>query len=173
MIVANAEQNRSVLADITWEIFTANPITTTISHHQKIVLWGDLKYVLKHFVQSQLIEARTLDNDELLHLQCMLFLPLAVNHSNFEQLEIDLFGSFSNKQIDKLGIKRIKYRLLREFVRDETQIDEAQFIKVKYEYALDNVAPTELTNRLISKDFVNGDHPAVKKYGNFRTSVLI
>jgi hypothetical protein len=40
--------------------------------------WGVLKWMLRNFVKSQHFDARPLDDDELMLIQCMLFMPLAL-----------------------------------------------------------------------------------------------
>lgn len=74
----NQEQNEQVIGDIVWET-----LLTTTSHDDSkadtdSVTWGVIKEMIRNFIRSQLPEARALDDDELLHIQCMIFLPLAL-----------------------------------------------------------------------------------------------
>lgn len=133
LIAANYEQNKAVLGDMAWEIMTTTAVNSPLPPHQQRVCWADLRNFLRYSVRSQLSQARTLDDEELLHLQCMLFLPLAVGHQDLKQLESYLFGPGNERNdIDKVGIKKIKYRLLRELVCDYVEIDANHFLKVSF-----------------------------------------
>jgi hypothetical protein len=39
------------------------------------VKWGILKQTIKYFMKAQIPNARSLNDSEVLHVQCMLFLP--------------------------------------------------------------------------------------------------
>jgi hypothetical protein len=148
----NQEHNDQVIGDIVWE--------TLSSDVTKPVSWGILREMIRNFAKSQLSDVRALDDDELLHIQCMIFLPLALRfaiifkakslfrlHSRefddsddeesktteltdlLAQFEMDLFLRTIEKS-DLIGIKRIKYRLLREFVRDDFAISHEIFMQV-------------------------------------------
>uniref|UniRef100_A0A914WU48 Uncharacterized protein n=1 Tax=Plectus sambesii TaxID=2011161 RepID=A0A914WU48_9BILA len=130
LIVPNTEQNKTILGDIIWDILSAEPGNTNMPAQTRIVAWHKLKVMVQHYVQSQLIEARTLDSDELLHIQTMLFLPLALHCNDLLELELQLFGGFRG-DVEKQGIKKIKYRLLREFVRDDYPVNHDSFFTQK------------------------------------------
>lgn len=73
-----------------------------------------------------------MDDDELLHLQCMLFLPLAIDDDNTDEIENRLFGGRKVKTMttDRIGRKRLKYRLLREVVDGSVRVDRDHLLTV-------------------------------------------
>jgi hypothetical protein len=78
-----------------------------------------LRNIFKTTVDST---ARLLDREELLHHQCILFVGICQRKMiDFEQVERELFGNILNG-CEREGFARIKYRLLREFVCDNTPI---------------------------------------------------
>ena len=66
-----------MIGEIIWEILTITPIVNNVTMAE-FVTWSLLREVIRNFVRSRLPEARQLDDDELLHIQCMLFLPMAL-----------------------------------------------------------------------------------------------
>jgi hypothetical protein len=67
----------------------------------------------------------------------MLFLPSVATIDNHDdkamhQLEYNLFGGYdrSNQQQPRIGRKRIKYRLLREFVNDHVRVSRDDLLNV-------------------------------------------
>uniref|UniRef100_A0A914XMM3 Uncharacterized protein n=1 Tax=Plectus sambesii TaxID=2011161 RepID=A0A914XMM3_9BILA len=137
LIAPNYDQSKIISGDIIWDILSTEQGNTNTPVNERKVAWQKLKLMVQHYVQSQLIEvqshlieARTLDNDELLHIQTMLFLPLALSRKDLVALELDLFGYY-RVDINKQGIRRIKYRLLRESVRDDYPVDHHSFFTQK------------------------------------------
>uniref|UniRef100_A0A914XJN2 Uncharacterized protein n=1 Tax=Plectus sambesii TaxID=2011161 RepID=A0A914XJN2_9BILA len=126
----NATEKMGVLGDIVREILSAEPGNTDTPVKERKVTWHKLKLMMQHYVQSQLNEARTLDKEELFHLQTMLFLPLALSSNDLLEFELLLFGS-NDDDVDKQGIKKIKYRLLREPVRDDFPVHLDSFFTHK------------------------------------------
>uniref|UniRef100_A0A914WRD1 Uncharacterized protein n=1 Tax=Plectus sambesii TaxID=2011161 RepID=A0A914WRD1_9BILA len=126
LIVPNYDQNETILGDIIWDILSAEKGNTNTPVNERKVTWQKVRLMMKHYVQSQLIEARALDKEELFHLQTMLFLPLARSPNDPLELEIQLFGN-NVDYVDKQGIRKIKYRLLREPVRDDYPVNFDSF----------------------------------------------
>jgi hypothetical protein len=102
------------------------------------VPWFAVREMMQNFPRSQLPELRALDDDELMLLQCMTFIPLAKEFDELSSDEDDIFANLEQKYFvpstkdlrQKRGLKRIKYRLLRECVRDEVNISRETFMQV-------------------------------------------
>lgn len=98
--------------------------------------WGVLKSLLRNLIQSLLPDAaRHLDDEEVLHIQSMLFLLKVKAEYNCHQLDLlerHWFPSCGKRNYTNFeGIKRIKHRLLRQFVYDEIEIEEEYLLKVQ------------------------------------------
>ncbi|VDK53273.1 unnamed protein product [Anisakis simplex] len=98
------------------------------------VPWRIIQQVLRNFVKAQYPPARSLDMDELLHLQCMLFLPRVLKCRNDEaELELLEMQFFKNIRPDNefSGAAKILNRLRRELVVDELMVDKREFLQDK------------------------------------------
>ena len=93
--------------------------------------------MLRHFPKCQLIgdNVRTLDNAELLHLQCMLFLP-TVKHLNGSISLSDAIDDyrrlFDDDELPKnlTDEHSIRNELLRS-LRDDLLVSKQQFLSVR------------------------------------------
>ncbi|MFH4974693.1 hypothetical protein AB6A40_001402 [Gnathostoma spinigerum] len=104
----------------------------SVSKAEPSVQWRILREVLKHFVKAQYPQARALDSDELYHVQCMLFLPRgrSVSQEDLHNVEQSLFGNVRTIE-GRYGLRKLKYRLLRESVLDEVIVQKNEFMSNK------------------------------------------
>ncbi|GMS87182.1 hypothetical protein PENTCL1PPCAC_9357, partial [Pristionchus entomophagus] len=117
------------------------------SEPQCQITYGVLKEASRQFVKSQISQARALTDRELLHFQAMHFLPKVNKCRN--EFEVDnlenclylapdeIFSKFDTRAVDttiadidkmREGKRRLKDRLLSEFVKDHVIIEKHDFM---------------------------------------------
>ncbi|GMR41218.1 hypothetical protein PMAYCL1PPCAC_11413, partial [Pristionchus mayeri] len=150
--IAN-DQTKSLLNSIIWSRIMDREHYDG-SEPQLQVTYGVLKEASRQFVKSQISQARSLTNRELLHFQAMLLLPKVSKCSNeFEVNNLENYFYLDPNEffIDPrasetaitghdrmLGLKRLlKERLLNEFVKDHVMIEKDDFMKERCVSILD------------------------------------
>jgi hypothetical protein len=136
MIVHSVPNMRDMHIDAAWTILTRSIPTP-------IVQWSSVRQFFEYFLPSQLLslratdcKARTLDREELQHLQCMLFLPLVNRYNdNLIQLEQSLFGKCIDRPNKNAKI-RIRDRLLKDKVVDSFIVDRQLLFEVTQTFIL-------------------------------------
>ncbi|VDN56113.1 unnamed protein product, partial [Dracunculus medinensis] len=130
LIAITNDQIEPLLTSIVWQRITG----IDSLQQETSIEWGILRESIRNFVKSQYLSARALDVDEILHIQCILFLPRVVrckkNQSDMLSLE-ELF--FKNIVPDggSTTVKKLKNRLLREPVVAEVLVSRHEFIQDK------------------------------------------
>ncbi|VDM27728.1 unnamed protein product [Toxocara canis] len=98
------------------------------------VPWRIVQEVLRNFVKAQYPLARSLDTDELLHLQCMLFFPRIAkchrNEAKLEALELELLKNV-RPDAEFAGAAKLANRLRREAVADDVLVEKRELMQDK------------------------------------------
>ncbi|TKR68133.1 hypothetical protein L596_024160 [Steinernema carpocapsae] len=127
LIAITNDQTEPLLTSIFWQRLVDND---TQDSCLQVVAWSVVKDVIRNFIKAQYSQARSLDDEEILHIQCMLFLPIAVRALNLEELEEQWYGRVQiNLSLE--GVVRLQYRLLTEFIHDDVLVSKKQFMQDK------------------------------------------
>uniref|UniRef100_A0AAF5CZD8 Uncharacterized protein n=2 Tax=Strongyloides stercoralis TaxID=6248 RepID=A0AAF5CZD8_STRER len=145
LIAITNDQTEALLNSIFWsrlgspESCTTSRLTENEDIDPPHIKYGVLKIALQNFMKAQVNNARELDKHELLHIQCMLFLPRFINKSNEEMIvklkELYIKNCPNNKDmnnfdldINNFNIESIRKILLTEFVLDSVSVDKKEFM---------------------------------------------
>ncbi|KAK0393404.1 hypothetical protein QR680_000194 [Steinernema hermaphroditum] len=127
LIAITNDQTEPLLTSIFWQRLVENDAQDT---SLQVVRWSVIKDVIRNFIKAQFSQARSLDDEEILHVQCMLFLPLAIKSGNAKELEKEWYGEAQiNHGLE--GITKLQNRLLSEFINDDVLISKKQFMQDK------------------------------------------
>uniref|UniRef100_A0A914BZY9 Uncharacterized protein n=1 Tax=Acrobeloides nanus TaxID=290746 RepID=A0A914BZY9_9BILA len=131
LIAITNDQTEPLLLSIFWQrLLNDQQIDYSMNQEAEemtAVKWGILKQTIKYFMKAQIPNARSLNDSEVLHVQCMLFLPRAL-HENPAVIEEQLFGNVDNLELGVLGLRN---RLLSEFVNDDVVVQKQEFMRNK------------------------------------------
>uniref|UniRef100_A0A915B2B6 Uncharacterized protein n=1 Tax=Parascaris univalens TaxID=6257 RepID=A0A915B2B6_PARUN len=142
LIAITNDQTEPLLTSIFWQRLLDSDQLPEITYLQAdnsaksepAVSWRVVQEVLRNFVKAQYPLARSLDVDELLHLQCMLFLPrISKCHHNDTELDALEFELFKNVRPDAecSGAMKLINRLRREIVADDVLIEKRELMQDK------------------------------------------
>uniref|UniRef100_A0A0N5ARV9 Cell cycle regulator Mat89Bb n=1 Tax=Syphacia muris TaxID=451379 RepID=A0A0N5ARV9_9BILA len=142
LIAITNDQTEPLLVSIFWQRLLNNDQITDVLYLQpesstKLeppVPWKIVKQVLKNFVKAQYPPARSLCNDEILHLQSMLFFPRVARCGEVQNelniLEMELFGNISDNT-ELSGMAKLCQRLGQDPVADNVTITKSEFMQDK------------------------------------------
>uniref|UniRef100_A0A0K0F085 SWIB domain-containing protein n=1 Tax=Strongyloides venezuelensis TaxID=75913 RepID=A0A0K0F085_STRVS len=138
LIAITNDQTEALLNSIFWsrlgtpESCTTSRLTEKEDIDPPYIKYGILKIALQNFMKAQVSNARELDKHELLHIQCMLFLPRFVKLTKEEMVE-KLKELYTNNFIDNIdmetfNIESVREILLTDFVLDSVSVDKNEFM---------------------------------------------
>ncbi|CAB3403214.1 unnamed protein product [Caenorhabditis bovis] len=138
LIAITNDQTEPLLQSIFWHRlvdFDHDNSIDILPEHSKLS-WGILRHAIRAFIKCQLPTARFLTRYEILHIQCMVFLPRVMLCNSTDAIQITELTLFGNIQdADDASIrgeqKKIRQRLLTEFVMDYCSVDRKEFMTDK------------------------------------------
>uniref|UniRef100_A0A0N4ZY66 HECT domain-containing protein n=1 Tax=Parastrongyloides trichosuri TaxID=131310 RepID=A0A0N4ZY66_PARTI len=138
LIAITNDQTEALLNSIFWSRLASPETCTTSRLSEKedvdapFIKYGILKIALQNFMKAQINNARELDEHELLHIQCMLFLPRFINITKEEMLiklqELYTISILENIDVENFTIQDVKSKLLTDFVSDTVNVDRKEFM---------------------------------------------
>uniref|UniRef100_A0AC35TTI1 Little elongation complex subunit 2 n=1 Tax=Rhabditophanes sp. KR3021 TaxID=114890 RepID=A0AC35TTI1_9BILA len=136
LIAITNDQSQQLLSSLYWSRLASseNPspsrMSETREHDEAPIKFELLKNAVQNFVKSQVQNGRMLDQHELLHIQCMLFLPRFVNQTNeymIEQVKL-LYDDISDEK-ETIDIVEVRQKLLSQFVKDDVLVKRKEFME--------------------------------------------